>query len=95
MFSLENIEFSEEDIVKIFKNIEPNLSCGPDGIPGIVFNKCVDVLAIPLTLIWRKSIKNGICPLTQKRSLVIPGLKPGSNRSDPASYSHCPKPLTS
>ena len=85
-YPLEDIYFTEEDIENILNEVEPNLSCGPDGLPGILIRKCSHALSFPLTLLWRKSLKEGKVPVMQKRSIVVPGLKPGCDRTDPASF---------
>ena len=51
-----------------------------------LFNKCHKSLALPLHILCTKSFKIGKVPKLQKRSLIIPALKPDSNRADPASY---------
>ena len=68
------------------RKIELNLSCGLHRIPGIIFNKCHEALALPMSLLWSEALEVGKIPQVQKRSLVIPALKPDSDHLDLASY---------
>ena len=85
-YPLENFVFTKQDILRYFNKIEPNLSCGPDGLPGILFNKCGKALAGPVFKLWELSFEKGVVPKCMKNSLVVPTLKPGCDRADPGSY---------
>ena len=61
-YELSDIAFDEKTFDKVMRNIEPNLSCGLDGIPGIIFNKFHESLALPMSLIWSESLKVGKIP---------------------------------
>ena len=51
IFSLENIFISEADIRRAMSKIDTSNACGPDGLPNILFNKCLDSLAKPITIL--------------------------------------------
>ena len=69
-----------------FYNVQPNMSAGPDGIPGILVKKCALSLSSPLADFWNKSMKLGKSPKRLKEAFIIPQLKPGSPKNNPASY---------
>ena len=83
---LSNIYFSEDDTRESISKIEANMSCGPDGIPGILLRKCIDTLAGPLTKFWNLSSETGKIPARLKKAFILPTLKPGSSKNDPASF---------
>merc|ERR1711984_65287 len=60
---LNDIEITEEDIKKAIDDIDENSAAGPDGIPAILLKRIRDEIALPLTLILRKSIDEGKKPL--------------------------------
>ena len=86
IFSLENIFISEADIRRAMSKIDTSNACGPDGLPNILFNKCLDSLAKPITILWTKSLEISLIPELLKKQIVLPSLKPGAPRSDPASW---------
>ena len=83
---LSNIYFSEDDTRESISKIEANMSCGPDGIPGILLKNCIDTLASPLTKFWNHSSEIGRIPIRLKKAFILPTLKPGASKNDPASF---------
>ena len=61
-YELSNIVVDKNTFDKVMRKIEPNLSCGLDGIPGIIFNKCHDALVLPMSLLWSESLEVGKIP---------------------------------
>jgi hypothetical protein len=41
------------------KNLKNTNSCGPDGIPNIVLQQCVDEIGPVLAALYRKSMNHG------------------------------------
>ena len=73
--SLEDIEFTEEHIVKAI-NLIPNHSAGgPDKFPACIFKECKSEIAKPLYMIWRKSLDTGIIPHKYLQQCIIPIFK--------------------
>ena len=62
------------------------MSCGLDGIPGILLKNCIDSLTSPLTIFWNHSSDTDIIPTRLKRAFILPTLKPGASKNDPAGY---------
>ena len=62
------------------------MSSGPDGIPGILLNKCASALSYPLSKFWNLSMQVGRIPPNLKLAFIIPQLKSGSSRNEPSSW---------
>ena len=71
---------------KAINQLSQNAAAGPDGIPDILMKRCKDEIAEPLEIIFRKSLQTGDIPDIWRLAHVIPILKPGAERSSPASY---------
>jgi hypothetical protein len=48
--------FSRERIYQVFKSLSPYKAPGPDGIPNVVYIKCLDVLIDHLHFIYRAAM---------------------------------------
>ncbi|KAF4531531.1 hypothetical protein B566_EDAN019554, partial [Ephemera danica] len=64
------IDFDVSDIFEILNNLEPKTSCGPDSLPQIIFKKCSTSLSLPLFLIFKEILSNGVNPKLWKQSIV-------------------------
>ena len=71
------LEINESDIVEALSRIKPNKSSGPDGIQARVVLALKDVLVQPLSLIFNKSMDEGIVPHSWKCANVTPIFKKG------------------
>ena len=81
-----DIVFSIDEIEAAMNKTPDNMSSGPDGLPGILFHRCSQSLAKPVHILWTESLNQMKVPVKMKKSIVIPGLKPGASRYDPSSY---------
>ena len=82
---LSDIHFTEENVLKAIKGLNPNKSPGPDGIHPKLLVECKDQLKIPLTKILNKSMTNGEIPKQWKKANVTPIYKSG-NKHKPENY---------
>ena len=82
---LSDIKFDTIDMIKSIDELKENSAAGPDGFPAILLKKCKSALASPLTLLWRKCIKESTVPANLKQSLITP-IHKGDSRSTPANY---------
>jgi hypothetical protein len=73
------------------KNLKNTNSCGPDGIPNIVLQQCVDEIGPVLASLYRKSMNHGLVPTNWKQAHVVPIQKKGS-KAEAGNYR--PVPLT-
>ena len=64
-------------VFKLLRNINPGKAPGPDNLSPRVFKELVDVIADPLTRIFRVSLANGQIAEAWKRANVTPIFKKG------------------
>ena len=69
---LDNINFTNIDIAKIIKNLNPNKAHGFDGISIKMIQLCGDSIVSPLCKIFRTAIETGIFPDQWKKGNIIP-----------------------
>ena len=84
-----NFSFCEADVEGAIDQIREASASGPDGIPAILLKRCKTVLAHPLTVMWKESLRSGEVPEALKEGLITPIFK-GGDRGDSASY----RPIT-
>ena len=80
-----DIVFSEDDIVIAINKLNKNSAAGPDWIPSIFLINTKESIKIPLKLILRKSIDEGVVPDVFKMAYVAPVYKGGS-KLNPANF---------
>jgi len=56
---ISSIDFTEEDVTALLKKVVADKSPGPDNIHPKVLKECADQLSRPLTILFRKSLKEG------------------------------------
>ena len=57
------------------KSLNPNGASGADNMSALLLAKCADVLCIPLTDLFNRSLSEGVYPSILKRNNVIPIFK--------------------
>ena len=82
---LEDISFTEEDIIKACSELKADSAAGADGVPANLLKLCRKELAKPLYLLWRSSLDHGCIPSDLLLVLVCPVHKGGS-RGIPKNY---------
>ncbi|RVE40268.1 hypothetical protein evm_015082, partial [Chilo suppressalis] len=82
---LNSVEVTEQQVYNVLKSIDASKGAGPDGIPPLFIKRTSKFLALPLKLIFEKSVTSGIFPSEWKRSHVIPIFKKG-NKEDVTNY---------
>ena len=63
---------TEEEVIKVIKNLDTKKSAGHDGISILIIKKLADELSNPLTYIFNMSLKSGIVPDQLKIARVVP-----------------------
>ena len=61
--------------IRVQNRLKPNLSCGPDGLPPLLFKRLKDSLAYPLALIFTQLFSVGIIPDEWKNAIISPVFK--------------------
>ena len=75
---LEDIHFTEADIIKAIDSMPNHSAPGPDKFPSIVLKQCKDELATPLYILWRHSLDQGQVPKSLKEQSIVPIYKKDS-----------------
>ena len=60
--------FTETNVIKIFKHVNPHKAAGPDDIPSRVLRACADQLAGVFTEIFNQSLSQSAVPKCFKRA---------------------------
>ena len=80
-----DIIISEEDIKKAIGEIDPNSTAGPEGVSAKFLRETMESIAVPLTIIMRKSIDQCEIPDILKLAYVTP-IHKGGSRMKPENY---------
>ena len=78
--SLTTIDFSNNDILKIIRNLDPNKAHGHDMISIRMVKICDDSVCRPLKLTFQSCLESGKFPSEWKKSNVVPIHKKGDKQ---------------
>ena len=78
--SLTTIDFSNKDILKIIRNLDPNKAHGHDMIIIRMVKICDDFICKPLKLIFQSCLESGKFPSEWKKTNVVPIHKKGDKQ---------------
>eukprot|EP00794_Sanderia_malayensis_P014846 gene14846-16388_t len=82
---IEDIEFTVEDVKKKLDQLKEDKAAGPDCIPPKFLKELRNVLALPLYLIFRKSLDESYLPSEWKTANITSIFKKGSKKA-PGNY---------
>ena len=82
---IDNIETTELEVKRLLTQLRAHKATGPDGIGNWVLKHCSNTLCKPLTVLFNKSLADGVFPRTWKLANVSPVYKKGS-KSDKVNY---------
>ena len=74
---LEDVSFSEVDLINAIDELSNTSSSGPDGVPAILMKKCKKTISRPLYILYRNCLDMGITPADLRLSHIIPIFKGG------------------
>ena len=83
--SLSTLEFDEQDIALLLQQLKPSKSPGPDELHPRLLSELAFLIAKPLTIIFRNSLRSGTVPNFWKKANVTAIHKKGS-KEDAANY---------
>jgi len=83
--SLSNVRITPDDIKAAIDELRATAASGPDGFPSILLKQCKQELAVPLSILWNKSMETSYIPSSLKLNLITPNHKGGS-KSIAANY---------
>ena len=78
--SLTTIDFSNNDILKIIRNLDPNKAHGRDMISIRMVKICDDSICKPLKLLFQSCLESGKFPSEWKKANVVPIHKKGDTQ---------------
>ena len=80
-----DIVITPEIVGSKLKKLDENKSSGPDVFHPFVLKETAEEISVPLAVIYRKSLDEGVCPSEWKCANVTPIHKKG-DRTDPSNY---------
>lgn len=83
--SMSSFNFTTDDIIRAIDELDAYSATSDEDIPAKVLKECKHFLAIPLHMIWKRSLHTGMIPPTLKTQYITPVYKKG-NKTDPANY---------
>ena len=89
---LKKFQVTKEEVLKELKNLKPNKAPGIDGLHPRILKELADELALPLTLIYLKSLSSEALPDHWLQAIITPIYKKGSKT---AAENYRPVSLTS
>ena len=75
--TLQDIEINESLVMEQLKTLKVNKSPGPDGLHPRILNELSNELKEPLTLLFSKSLEEGVVPKAWKEGQITPIFKKG------------------
>lgn len=82
---IDDVAITTEMVKSVLENLDGNSAMGPDGLHPTLLKTCAAELAYPLSVIFCRSLSEGVVPQSWKVSTVIPIFKKGT-RYDPLNY---------
>ena len=86
MPTLELIQTNEREVLTIINSLDANKSTGPDEIPVKLLKLCAILIALPLSKLFNKSLRQGIYPESFKLANIHPIYKNKGSPSDITNY---------
>ena len=83
--TLEDMHFTYQEVVEAINNLKVGSAPGPDRIPSIILKQFNTILAVPLTIVFNKSMTTGVVPNDWKEANVTPIYKKGK-KCDASNY---------
>lgn len=80
-----NLQTTISEVERMLKNLDKDKGAGSDGLPSVFWYHCAETLAVPLTILFNRSLSEGVFPQKWKTAHIVPIHKKGS-RSDITNY---------
>jgi Endonuclease-reverse transcriptase len=91
---LEKIIVTRSEVIRKIRKLRPESAAGPDNIHPKLLIECAQELAEPLTIIFRKSMRESCVPSDWKKAIVTPIFKKRqtdrSRQLSPSKLNQCP-----
>ena len=83
--TLEDINFSVNEVKELLKNLKENSAPGPDNVACKILKECRESLSLPIFIIMKKSFESGCLPVNWLRANITSIFKKGK-RDEPLNY---------
>lgn len=83
--SIDCVHFSQEEVESFLSKTDPATSPGADGLTALLLKTCSSALSVPLSLIYRASLDQGVLPQQWSEASITPVFKAG-DKLDPNNY---------
>jgi hypothetical protein len=83
---INDISITQHEIANLLANLDKFKSCGNDNVHSYVLKSCANAWALPLSMIFRKSLDSGEVPDAWLEANVTPLYKKKGSRLDAANY---------
>lgn len=70
--TLDCVNFTESNVLSAIKWLKANLSCGPDGLPPLLFKNIDPAVATPLAVIFTQLFSVTKVPVKWKQAVITP-----------------------
>jgi Reverse transcriptase (RNA-dependent DNA polymerase)/Endonuclease-reverse transcriptase len=71
------LQFTVDEVLSVLQDLDVNKGAGPDGIPPLILKNCASAFAVPLSLLFNRSLSTCVFPDRWKLSYVTPIFKKG------------------
>ena len=82
---LEDISFGVDEVQKVLSS-QGHSAPGPDGIPGVFYNKLAPVLTLPMCIVFHQSLYQRAIPDMWRSANITPIFKGKGEREAPSSF---------
>ena len=83
---LSNFDITREDVLKQLKRLNTGKAAGIDGIPPLLLARTAEALALPISIIFKRSLEEGCIPDEWRKAKVAPIYKNKGSRSSTNNY---------
>ncbi|CAH2095709.1 unnamed protein product [Euphydryas editha] len=75
---LSKVNVNKQNLLKYLRTLDKSKGAGCDGIPPLFFASCADSLCYPISILFDRSLQEGIFPDAWKKAQIVPIHKKGS-----------------
>ena len=79
--NISSVEVSVSQVKKLLLSLDRSRSAGPDMIPPIYLIECADSLSLPISILFKRSIDEGVVPQIWKSAFITPIYKKGAKNN--------------
>ena len=74
-----DITVTESDVLRVISKMKASASCGPDGLPPVLFTRLKHSLVTPLTLMYNQLLSVAEIPADWKKAVIVSVHKKGTH----------------